>query len=141
MIVYKDILQEAERVRLAKALRAIMTVAGLFVTIAVISLLHIASTIRMVVLQNLVTTAVISSFVRWIFFYHLEFFQVLYRRRKYEFKSFHAKREIPLSIIIQVGMMITLFCRISICVQDIKIGMDISLFKECSLRGYKFCTW
>ena len=141
MIVYKDILQEAERVRLAKALRAIMIVAGLFVTIAVISLLHVTSTIRMVVLQNLVTTAVISSFVRWILFYHLEFFQVLYRRRKYEFKSFHAKREIPLSIIIQVGMMITLFCRISICVQDIKIGMDTSMLKECSLRGYKFCTW
>ena len=99
MIVYKDLLQEAERERLNKTLKSIFAVTTILVTIAILILMPFIPIVVMMVVYNLALVAVISFFLRWIFYAHVDFFQVLYKRRKYEFKSFHAKREIPLAAI------------------------------------------
>ena len=99
MIVYKDLLQEAERERLNKTLKALFIVAAILTTIAVIILMPFVPIVTIIVLYNLALVAVISFFLRWIFYAHVDFFEVLYKRRKYEFTSFHAKREIPLAVI------------------------------------------
>ena len=80
-----------------------MYVAVAFIIISIITLIPNADAVPfeiMVLIQNCAIVALLSFMARLVFYEHLQYFLVLFKRRRYAFYDFHAAREIPLAMII-----------------------------------------
>ena len=73
----------------------------------------------------------LSFFIRFCCFYHWKYFRALSRTRKYAFYEFHAWREIPLALIIQLGILITLAARIYQTIIDYKYQLNHDILDQC----------
>ena len=83
------------------------------------------------IVQDIFIIILLSWFARFCFFYHKKYFDALFHSRKYAFYDFHAWREIPLALIIQLSIITILVSRTYVIWNDFCNKIDRALYNNC----------